>query len=193
MPAVSWAHDFHRVGATLHLPPGFRLFHASGVDDVPGTWVRHWSLLELFLALIIALTVLRLHGPRFGALALLTLTLTLPEDGVPKWSWLAILAGEALVRALPDGKLRRASALFRFASLLGVALIALPFAIEHVREGVFPALAQPDSTLGDDEVQTRGSRWQANVEGGMGARAKGVQRSPAAPAPAAGERPLWKS
>ncbi|MBV9947126.1 MAG: hypothetical protein JOZ69_09785, partial [Myxococcales bacterium] len=48
VPAVSWAHDFDHVTGTLHLPPGWRLLYASGVDDVPGTWVRGWSLLEVF-------------------------------------------------------------------------------------------------------------------------------------------------
>ena len=30
LPAVGWNHDFHSVSATLHLPPGFRLLHATG-------------------------------------------------------------------------------------------------------------------------------------------------------------------
>ena len=34
-PATGWDHDFSSVSATLHLPPGLRIFHASGADEVP--------------------------------------------------------------------------------------------------------------------------------------------------------------
>ena len=59
IPAVSWEHDFHSVSGQLNLPPGWRLIHASGVDDVPGTWLHHWTLLELFVALITSIAVWR--------------------------------------------------------------------------------------------------------------------------------------
>ena len=40
--------DFQSVSASLNLPPGWRLFHASGADDAP-SWLRRWDLLDLFL------------------------------------------------------------------------------------------------------------------------------------------------
>jgi hypothetical protein len=43
-PAVGWDHDFHQVSGRMHLPPGWRLFHASGVDDVSRTWISSWTL-----------------------------------------------------------------------------------------------------------------------------------------------------
>src|SRR5262249_6472268 len=60
--AVAWAQDFDGVSAQLHLPPGWRLFSVSGADDVPGTWFKRWSLLDLFLVMIATLAVLRLYG-----------------------------------------------------------------------------------------------------------------------------------
>ena len=144
VPAVSWAHDFHQVSGTLHLPPGWRLLHASGVDDVPGTWVRHWSLLELFLVLITALAVGRLYGSRWGAVALLTLALTFPEADAPKWSWLVLLAAEALFRALPAGKVKTFFSGARGAAAIVVALIAVPFLVQHVRGGLYPSLEHGD-------------------------------------------------
>ena len=79
VPAVGWNHDFHEVSASLHLPPGFRLFHATGVDDVPSTWIKHWTLLELFLALVLAIGVWRLWGTAVGGLAFVTFALTFPK------------------------------------------------------------------------------------------------------------------
>jgi hypothetical protein len=170
IPAVSWAHDFHQVSGSLHLPPGWRLFHASGVDEVPSTWVRHWSLLELFLALIVAIGIGRLHGPRWGAVALVTLALTFPEDGAPKWLWLFVLASEALFRVVPVGKIKKVLGGVRVAAVVGVALFALPFSVQQVRESLYPALADADANVG---AGGRYGEESNNMEGGTGTRARG--------------------
>jgi hypothetical protein len=185
IPAVGWAHDFHQVSGSLHLPPGWRLVHASGVDDVPGTWLKHWSLLELFLALVVAIGIGRLYGPRWGAVALAMLFLTLPEQDAPKWSWLFVLAADGLVRVLPEGKVKKVFEGARLATILVVALVALPFLVQHVREGIYPALADEAAVVG------AGAEYRAGVEGGSGTRAKGEEGSmgnanaPAAPPPQA--------
>ena len=141
IPAVGWDHDFQSVAARLSLPPGWRLFHVSGADSVGSSWVRDWTLLDLFLMLIIGIGIGKLFGVRVGALALVTLALVFPESGAPKWIWLAVLIGEALVRALPAGALRRAVATYRLGVWVGLVLIAIPFAVYHVRVGLHPALA----------------------------------------------------
>jgi hypothetical protein len=182
VPAVSWAHDFHQVSGTLHLPPGWRLVHASGVDDVPGTWVHRWSLLEIFLALIVAIAIGRLHGTRWGAIALVLLVLTLPEKDAPRWSWLFVLATEALVRVLPAGRLKKLFEGARVAALLIVALIALPFAVTHVRQGLYPALTSVDSGAGNVESEESGELLD------VVAQDKGVGAGNPAP-PAAAAKP----
>ncbi|HVJ89502.1 MAG TPA: hypothetical protein VM580_06830, partial [Labilithrix sp.] len=154
LPAVGYNHDFHSVSATLHLPPGFRLLHATGVDDVPATWIKHWTLLEIFLALVLAIGVWRLYGPKWGALALLTFAMTFPEDGAPRYILIFVLIAEALVRVL-DGAIKKAGD-SPSRSLLGVrkgvggaraaaavllVVITIPFLIAHVRYGLFPGLA----------------------------------------------------
>ncbi len=149
IPAVSWNADFHQVSGVLNLPPGWRLLHATGVDEVRETWVHQWSLLELFLVLIIALAFGRLFGVAWGALALVTLALCFPEDGAPQYAWLFVLAGEALVRALPDGKLKAVIKVYRVTAwLVLVVPIALPFIVQHVRHGLYPALERQQSMGG---------------------------------------------
>src|SRR5262249_26042768 len=54
--AIGWDHDFQNVSASLNLPPGWRVFAISGADDVPNTWLNHWTLLEIFLVLVFSLT-----------------------------------------------------------------------------------------------------------------------------------------
>ena len=156
IPAVGWKHDFRQVSGTLHLPPGWRLLHASGVDEVPSTWVREWSLLQIFLGLILAIAIGRLHGWRWGGIALVMLALTLPEDGAPRWSWIFVLVGEALVRVLPAGIFLRIAKMFRGAMLVLVALLAIPFMVRHVREGMYPVLAGESVNVGSGETLASG-------------------------------------
>ncbi len=54
LPATGWDHDFQSVSGFLNLPPGWRLLTAGGVDVMPGTWFQRWTLLDLFLVLILS-------------------------------------------------------------------------------------------------------------------------------------------
>jgi hypothetical protein len=143
--------DFHQVTGALHLPPGWSLLYATGVDDVPGTWVRHWSLLEIFLALMIGIVIGRLYGIVWGAVALAMLVLALPEVDAPKWCWIPLLALEALVRVLTRTRASRARRVFeglRMLAFLALGVVALPFVIQQVRQGLHPALVQGELVVG---------------------------------------------
>ena len=114
------------------------------------TWITRWTLLDLFLVLIIAAAVGRLWGWPWGGLALLVLALTYHEPGAPIQVWLHILAAVALVRVLPPGKLRRLVLLYRHLSLIALAVIALPFLVDQVRMALYPPLERPWETVGAD-------------------------------------------
>ncbi len=187
IPAVSWAHDFHQVQGTLHLPPGWRLLHAAGVDDVPDTWLRRWSLLQLFLGLIVAIGIGRLYGVRWGAVAAAMLLLTLPEADAPRWSWLAVLVLEALTRVVPRGRVRQLLGGARVAAVLLVTLFALPFLVQNIREGMYPALVSPEARVGANDTGLYATldeeRNGDQKEGGTGTRARGETVAPASPPP----------
>jgi len=144
LPVTGWDHDFQRVTATLNLPPGWKLFAASGVDQVTTTWLQRWTLLDLFLVLIGALAVLRLWGWPWGALALLTLALIWHEPEAPRYVWLNILAAIALLRVLPPNRFRRVVLWYRNLGLLTLAVLALPFLVDQVRTGIYPQLEHPE-------------------------------------------------
>ncbi len=147
LPAVGWAHDFERVGGVLNLPPGWRLVHAWGVDRAEPSWVTSWTLLDLFLVLILALAVDRLWGRRWGLAALAGAGLSWHEPGALRWCWLAALAAEALVRGLPDGTFRKAARGARALSWTALVLWAVPFMVRQVRTGLFPQLENHDYGL----------------------------------------------
>jgi hypothetical protein len=150
LPAVGWAHDFEQLRVTLHLAPGWRLFDASGVDDVPVTWLRTWSLFDLFLLLVTSLAVARLHGRVWGGVALLTLTLTIPEDDAPYTIWLVVVALHALVAALPVGRVRQVVRVGWWGAALSLVVIVLPFMIQQVRVANYPVLEHRWQRLAGD-------------------------------------------
>ena len=146
IPAVGWDQDFQSASATLSLPVGWRLLHASGADSVSTSWLKDWTLLDLFLVLIVGIGIGKLYGARAGALALATLALAFPENDAPKWAWLVVLIAEALARALPAGWVLKVARGFRLAAWVGLILVAIPFAVGHLRAGMHPAIAAPTAS-----------------------------------------------
>ena len=170
--AVGWDHDFKQVNATLHLPPGWKLFSASGVDTVPNTWLQRWTLLDLFLVLITAIAISRLWNWQVGLLSLITLTLIWHESGAPQQIWLHIIAAIALLRVLPAGKFRWLVTSYRNFALLGLILISIPFMINEVKIGLFPQLEYPWKNVSFDMFEgTHDGMAQSNM-GNMNGMAK---------------------
>jgi hypothetical protein len=143
LSAVGWEQSFQQVSAELNLPPGWRLFAATGVDNVPDSWIARWTLLDLFLVLISALATYKLWTPLWGLFALVTLALVWHEAGAPHYIWLHILAATALIRVLPEGRFLNVVNWYRRASWLGLVLIAVPFMVDQVRIGLYPQLERP--------------------------------------------------
>ncbi|MGR9044587.1 MAG: hypothetical protein ACU83N_04780 [Gammaproteobacteria bacterium] len=141
--AVGWEQSFHQVKAELNLPPGWRLLAASGVDNVPDSWIARWTLLDLFVVLIASLATARLWNHYWGGLALITLVLIWHEPGAPQFVWLNILAAIALLRVLPEGKFKTVINWYRNAAWLGLVVIAIPFMVAQVRIGLYPQLEKP--------------------------------------------------
>ncbi len=148
VPAVGWLYDFQSVNAALHLPPGWRLFNASGVDSIPQTWLSQWTLLDLFIVLIIATAIGKLWHWRWGFLALLTLTLIYHETDAPRWVWFHLIIALALLRVLPTlnwfNWLARS---YRNLSLITLLIIAVPFMVQQARQSLYPQLENPDMLL----------------------------------------------
>ncbi|KJS32283.1 MAG: hypothetical protein VR64_07065 [Desulfatitalea sp. BRH_c12] len=143
MSAVGWEHDFQSVGGVLHLPPGWRLLAASGIDQVSDTWVQRWSLLDFFLILIIALAVFKLRTWLWGLVALGTMVLIFQEPGAPRLVWLHLLAVLALLPVLPAGWLRRLVGAWGIGAVVVLLVTAVPFVVQQLRWGVYPQLAHP--------------------------------------------------
>jgi hypothetical protein len=147
LSAVGWEQSFHRVNAELYLPPGWRLLAASGVDNVPNSWIARWTLLDLFLVLMIAIATGKLWNRCWGMIALVTLAIIWHEANAPHFIWLHILAATALLSVLPQGKFFAAICWYRRGCWLVLAMITLPFMIDQVRIGLYPQLERPSQEI----------------------------------------------
>jgi hypothetical protein len=142
LPAVGWRRDFKSVTEQLNLPPGWRLFHATGVDAVSQTWLSSWALVDICLLIIAALAAGKLFGWGWGLAALLALGLCHHESGAPHALWLVAIGLAALARVLPVGNFRKAAELVRLgAGALLVIALAL-FAVRQLRQAAFPVLEE---------------------------------------------------
>ncbi|MCP4809024.1 MAG: hypothetical protein GY884_27120, partial [Proteobacteria bacterium] len=92
--AVGWDHDVQRLDTTLHLPPGWSVLAARGVDELPGTWVDSWSLFEFFLLIMIAFSMGRLFGWPWGVISALALLVSHEwRADAPYYIWFHLVAG----------------------------------------------------------------------------------------------------
>ena len=141
LPATGWRHDFRSLHADLHLPPGWRALHITGVDQANYTWLNRWNLLNLFVVLITALAIGKLWHWGWGVLALVALVSIYHEPGAPRWVFLNIIAALALLRVLPHMHwftwwVRR----YRDLSLITLLVVALPFMVQQARQSIYPQL-----------------------------------------------------
>lgn len=144
IPALGWAHDFQQVSGLLHLPPGWKLLAAFGVDEVSDTWLQRWSLLDFFIVLIISLAVLKLRSWPWALAALAALVLIYHEPGAPRLVWLHILAVLAVTPLLPAGWFKRLLILWGIGAVVVLVVTAVPFMVQQVRWGMYPQLSPSD-------------------------------------------------
>lgn len=147
LPASGWGRDLEQLQVVLHQPPGTLLWGGSGVDHISTAWVSRWSLWDIFLLLVLVVGSFRLAGPLAAVVAALALLLSHGVVGAPWYSWLNLLVVLALLKVLPAGRARRAVQLWLALTLLALALLLLPFAVQQFRQAVYPQLELPDLAL----------------------------------------------
>jgi hypothetical protein len=139
-PATGWRQRFMHVSGQLMVAPGFRLIAAVGPDAAPQAWLERWGLLDLFAVLLISTVTGRLFGLRLALIAIAAVVLTHQESDAPTWLWLNFLVALALLKAVPEGRLKSWAARYRLLALALLLLALVPFAITQVRTALYPAL-----------------------------------------------------
>lgn len=143
LPAVGWQADVNELTSTLHLPPGWDILHATGVDHASETWWSNWSLWGFFYVLLVSIAIARLFGPSLGVLAFATLVITYERADAPMAFWAVLLVFLALLRLVPNGWFRRVLRVAWLATVLLFAVLAVQFSIGEVRGAFFPTTRAP--------------------------------------------------
>ncbi|MDR2031565.1 MAG: hypothetical protein LBP86_04760 [Azoarcus sp.] len=152
VPVTGWRQTFDSVETTLHLPYGYRLLAAPGVDAVSGNaWVERWTVLDVFLAAFFALLAWRLFGTRGGLAAAAYLVLAMPEPMAPVYSFAAAAALALLHRFVPEGRLRRALRIGQGLALLYLAFAAVLFVPGQIRAAIYPQLEESSGRLDGED------------------------------------------
>lgn len=138
--AVGWATEVQSLDARLHLPPGWQMVAALGVDQVgaSGTMVSQWTLWDLFFVLIVGLAVGKVIGWRWGVVTLIALTLGRHEAGAPAWTWAMLVTVIALARAVPWRWARLTGRWSTWVLLVILAFILVPWGVQHLQESIWP-------------------------------------------------------
>jgi len=139
IPAIGWNHNVQNLSGLLNLPPGWKLLSATGVDKV-STWLNNWSLLDIFLVLIIALATGRILGWAWGIAALITLTLCFHQTGSPTYIWLPLLATLGLQKIIHSTNGDRTTRLIGLLILTVLIVSSIPYMVKEIRVGIYPQL-----------------------------------------------------
>ncbi len=142
IPATGWKQDFKNMNASVYIPPGWMLLGVTGADASRGTWIDQWTLLDIFLVMLIAAVIGKLMGLKWGVIAGITLILIYHETDAPVFSWLNLIVVVSLLNVLPDGMFKKLCTYYKYLSLLLLFVFILMFAITQVRQTIYPQLAQ---------------------------------------------------
>jgi hypothetical protein len=129
--------------------------------------IGRWTLLDLFLVLILALGSTRLWGWAWGLTAGLTLILTWQIPQAPHLIWVNLLAAAALKQVLRGPAavttlvhLRTAVAWYQRLALAALLVVGLPFVAGQVRTGLLRAPGTARGWVGR-HCQHRPVGWSA--------------------------------
>jgi hypothetical protein len=139
-PAVGYNRDAGSLSATLNIPPGWTVWSVDGPDDASGTWMRRWSLLDLFVLVLIVLAIRQYAGNVAAVVALVSLGLSWHESGAVRYLWFAVVVAGMLALKLPAGKFRIFCGRLAGGTIALVVLLSLVFAGGQARNALFPHL-----------------------------------------------------
>ena len=142
--STGWDVDVQELNATLHLPPGWRLLGARGVDYAQGSWLGEWDLWDIFLVLLLIAISLRVSRTWWVAVIAVAAIITYQDSAAPTIGWIILIALRAIQERIPA---QRAQFILKslYWLVFGlVAVVSLYFSVTHVRQAIYPQLEEQD-------------------------------------------------
>lgn len=146
---VGWNIRFQKAEGSIHIPPGWRLLAVSG-GTVPDrtTWLDRWSLLDIFIVMIISVAVAKLWGFSWGLIFFAGLALIAHEPFAPKSIWIFITITAAISALMEKNQVRSDKAMLgiRIAHIAACLILAgsgIMFCYTQIRLAIYPQLDKP--------------------------------------------------
>lgn len=139
----------------LHLPPGYHLSHISGAEAPDhATWLTRWTLLDLFVLVLLMAAATRLWGWIWGGVMGMGIALFHHSFPIPAPFWFLLLITTALGRLLAEGD-RKLRFPIRHQILSGVHLLllavavvsAMVYGVSQIRTAIYPQLEKPQGAF----------------------------------------------
>ena len=137
---TGWKEDFDSVKTSLFLPPGWRVLAVSGADITKGTWLDGWSLLDLFMVLVVSMAVLKVFGWSWAMVALFVMVITVQDHSAPGWLWINPVAAAALLMVVKSERAKRRIRLFQLLSGVAILVVLVPYLADQARTAIYPQL-----------------------------------------------------
>lgn len=145
LPVTGWRSAFDSVSIILHLPPGFRLFAAQGVEQSYGSLLEQWNLLDTFIFVLSVVLVFKLAGPIWAAIFMLSYFWLFHETGMPTNALLNTLLALLAARHI-SGPLTSWVKRYRLISVAILIFVLVPFVAQQARFLLHPQLERDHST-----------------------------------------------
>lgn len=137
--ATGWNEKVASFNGVLHTPPGWRVFYASGVDEISGTWISLWDLWDIFLLLVIVAATKKLLGFKTALVATVTMVICFHEQGIPIGGYPVLLALLALL-SIASGRLKSVTTMLSFAACGLFVLALVGYSVATFRLAIYPSL-----------------------------------------------------
>jgi len=157
--ATGWDARVDHFLATLHLPPGWRVLHASGVDHIQGTWISQWDLWDIFLLLIMVAATKKMFGLKPAILATFALIISYHEYAAPIWHFPLLLLVIALLTVL-TGRWKQVASITGTGLSAILILSLITFAVYSFRVAIYPTLEKNQLQRYQKSLATRSAGLQ---------------------------------
>lgn len=142
IPAIGWDIEAQGLNMTMHLPPGWMMLWSQGSDRVQNSWVSHWSVASIFLALLLLILVFRLGGTLWTTVLAITILSSFPYSFEPMIGWIVLASLGLLLRLVRSNIVQKILRVCYGVVLIVVSLMTIYTAASLARDSVYPHLSQ---------------------------------------------------
>jgi hypothetical protein len=177
LPVTGWSQTVDSAQWTVNLPPGWRLLAAPGAEQRGATWFGRFNLVNLFVIALLGALAFRIFGVGLGSVLVLCLVLSYFESGFPLRTLTALLLISMVLR-FANGKLSTWLKRAQLLAFIGLAWVAIPFALNQLRLALMPNLEY--SAVGSFSEQNAGNlyRSQNMVQSQVAGMASDISNEP---------------